>query len=103
MYPQDSASLFIPLVDDRLILLTSQNIPTYLPTYLPTQYPAIPFTMDRATPLPLYPEHDSSLSLATPNTAEVSATPPDGSDNYEEMDDGEYFNDNDKRTSGRLP
>lgn len=61
--------------------------------------------MDRATPLSQHTARDSSLSLSIPNTVEDSAPPPasdDGNDDYDEMDDGQYFNDNDSALGGSL-
>jgi hypothetical protein len=64
--------------------------------------------MDRATPLSPHPGHDSSLSLSTPSTAEDSVPPladethEYGNVNYEDMDDGQYFNDNDSALGGSL-
>lgn len=67
--------------------------------------------MDRTSPPPSHPGHDSSVSLSIPTTAEDSVPPPvdenhsvgnGGNEYYDEMNDGQYFNDNDSALGGSL-
>lgn len=60
--------------------------------------------MDKTSPLPQHPDHDSCLSLSTPSATEY-ATPPSADDqklDNDEMDGGQYFDDNDSALGGSL-